>query len=204
MRILLLFFFAFFSICGEAKAAEKESVHQVYFSPNEDLSLRLIHLIDREKKEVIASTFVFSHREIASALLRAAKRGVAVHLLIDPTAITGKVPFGELADSGVNVYVWKGVEGAAKKRYPAVMHNKFCVFGGEILWTGSFNFTYAAAKSNCENVIVVRSKNLAGIYQKQFFELLNLGALTLNEYGKWQLSDKPTIKKGKNGRPLAA
>lgn len=37
----------------------------------------------------------------------------------------------------------------------AIMHNKYMIIDGQVLQTGSFNYSYAAEYKNAENVIVV-------------------------------------------------
>lgn len=49
-----------------------------------------------------------------------------------------------------------------------LMHNKFCVFDGETVWTGSWNPT-KGKKAN--NVVIVQSKALAKNYLDEFDEL---------------------------------
>jgi phosphatidylserine/phosphatidylglycerophosphate/cardiolipin synthase-like enzyme len=42
------------------------------------------------------------------------------------------------------------------------------VIDGETVITGSFNFTNQAEKSNAENLLVIRSKELAEVYGKNW------------------------------------
>ncbi|MCM2325369.1 MAG: phospholipase D-like domain-containing protein [Candidatus Woesearchaeota archaeon] len=53
----------------------------------------------------------------------------------------------------------------------ALMHNKFCVFDGEYVWTGSFNPTLRGNYNNNENAVLIRSKALAENYLAEFYEL---------------------------------
>jgi len=46
----------------------------------------------------------------------------------------------------------------------AIAHNKVMVIDGETVITGSFNFTKAAKERNAENLLVIRSKELAAKY----------------------------------------
>jgi phosphatidylserine/phosphatidylglycerophosphate/cardiolipin synthase-like enzyme len=46
----------------------------------------------------------------------------------------------------------------------AISHNKVMVIDGEIVITGSFNFTKAAQEKNAENVLIIRDKALAAQY----------------------------------------
>ena len=76
----------------------------------------------------------------------------------------------------------------AKVRSPSVirtkskglMHNKFCVFDGKTVWTGSFN-PIKSNKKVYDNVIIINSTLLAGNYLREFEELkANKSAPTRN------------------------
>ena len=45
-----------------------------------------------------------------------------------------------------------------------IAHNKIMVIDGQAVITGSFNFTKAAEEGNAENLLVIRSPDLAGKY----------------------------------------
>ena len=46
----------------------------------------------------------------------------------------------------------------------AIAHNKITVIDGEVVITGSFNFTKAAEEHNAENLLVIRDQGLAEKY----------------------------------------
>lgn len=53
------------------------------------------------------------------------------------------------------------------------MHNKFCVFDGKIVWTGSFNPTKNCNFKNNNNAVAVYSEILAENYEEEFQEMLS-------------------------------
>ena len=53
------------------------------------------------------------------------------------------------------------------------MHNKFCIFDGSILITGSYNWTYSAESRNAENIIITDEENVCEDYTKYFSDLWN-------------------------------
>jgi len=57
-----------------------------------------------------------------------------------------------------------------KKKSSGLMHNKFCVFNDEIVWTGSFN-PVKTNKKIFDDVIIINSTNLASNYLEEFEEL---------------------------------
>jgi phosphatidylserine/phosphatidylglycerophosphate/cardiolipin synthase-like enzyme len=54
---------------------------------------------------------------------------------------------------------------------PNYMHNKFCIIDDNIVTTGSFNPTDNDAYKNNNNLVIVKSKNLASNYNEEFKEM---------------------------------
>ena len=50
----------------------------------------------------------------------------------------------------------------------AIAHNKIMIIDGEIVITGSFNFTKSAEERNAENLLVIRDRTLADKYTKNW------------------------------------
>jgi phosphatidylserine/phosphatidylglycerophosphate/cardiolipin synthase-like enzyme len=46
----------------------------------------------------------------------------------------------------------------------AIAYNKIMIIDGSTLITGAFNFTKAAGKKNAVKLLIIKSKELAGIY----------------------------------------
>ncbi|MBS3132724.1 hypothetical protein J4470_01165 [Candidatus Woesearchaeota archaeon] len=57
---------------------------------------------------------------------------------------------------------------AVKRKSTGLMHNKFCVFDGRVVWTGSFNPT---SRNSYDDVIIINSTLLANNYLDEFAEL---------------------------------
>jgi phosphatidylserine/phosphatidylglycerophosphate/cardiolipin synthase-like enzyme len=53
------------------------------------------------------------------------------------------------------------------------MHNKYAIIDNEYVITGSFNWSDHAIKYNNENLIILKSKDLAQTYNDNFSELWN-------------------------------
>lgn len=60
-----------------------------------------------------------------------------------------------LSNSGIPVFI---------DAIHAIAHNKIMIIDDEIVITGSFNFTKAAEEKNAENLLVIKSKELAKEY----------------------------------------
>src|SRR3989338_8975348 len=61
------------------------------------------------------------------------------------------------------------VDDATIEKGSALMHNKFCVIGDDLVWTGSWNPSQEMTIAN--NVVLVQSKTLASAYRSELEEL---------------------------------
>ena len=126
------------------------------FTPGDDAAGLIIGAIGQAQREVLVQAFSFTHRGIASALIAARKRGVAVKVIADREQTErmerGKVAW--MADAGVPVWL-DGEHQSA--------HNKVMVIDAgspsAVLVTGSYNFTDAAQYKNAENLLLLRGND---------------------------------------------
>jgi phosphatidylserine/phosphatidylglycerophosphate/cardiolipin synthase-like enzyme len=108
------------------------------------------------KQTVYVQAYSFTSAPIAKALVEAHKRGVKVQVILDKSRRTEKYSSADfVAHAGIPVQI-----DAAH----AITHNKVMVIDGETVISGSFNFTKAAEERNAENLLVIRSKDLAAKY----------------------------------------
>lgn len=129
---------------------------EVYFSPRGGCTEAVVNELNSARKSVLVQAYSFTSAPIAGALLEAHKRGVKVEVILDKSQETEKYSEADfLANTGVSVRI------DAKH---AIAHNKIMVIDDATVITGSFNFTKAAEQSNAENLLVIRSPELAGVY----------------------------------------
>jgi len=129
---------------------------QVYFSPNGGATDAIIQEIGKAKLEILVQAYSFTSQPIAKALLSAYKRGVKVQAILDKSQRSGKYTSAAfLANVGIPTYIDSA---------HAIAHNKVIVIDRETVITGSFNFTRAAEERNSENLLVIKSKDLARPY----------------------------------------
>lgn len=181
MGIFQLLFFIFCWIAAPLQSSAVTSHAVVYFSPDDQLDHRLIEEIERESHSIYVCTYNFTHRSIAKALIEAKKRGVEVEVIVDRFSVKNKAPLQKLAEAGILVYVWTP-DLKRKMEHRPLMHNKFCVFGRERVWTGSFNLTYEASKIHQENVLVLQDAALAAAYLGQFNTIKLRACIPLSSY----------------------
>jgi len=98
----------------------------------------------------------------SQALLRAHQRGVAVRVVMDAkSASSNQYVMGLLQQEKVAVRL-DGKHGIA--------HNKVMVIDDAVVITGSFNFTNSAATRNAENVLILKSPELAQRYKADWLK----------------------------------
>ena len=193
--IRLLFFFVALIFGGWIYATDV----QVFFSPKDNVATHLIDRIDNEEKQVLVAVYCLSHRGVSDALIRAKRRGVQVEVIVDPFSLYSKMALGKLTHAKVDLSVWdeklsvpiRGGKAMQHGGRRPLMHNKFCVFGDSVVWTGSFNFTYDATYAHRENVVVIEDEKLAACYIREFQEIKKLGARPFTEF----MSHYPKKKK---------
>ena len=133
---------------------------QVYFSPRGGCTDAIINEIDQAKSEVLVQAFSFTSARIAKALLKAYKRGVKVEVILDKSQRSERYSSATFFS---NQRIPTFIDG-----YHTIAHNKIMIIDRQVVITGSFNFTKAAEESNAENLIIIRSKELAGVYLKNW------------------------------------
>ncbi len=124
-----------------------EARTDVFFTPSPDCEIHIAAAADRAERSVDAAVYALTNARIAAALKRAAERGVTVRILADRLQAAGRFSrVAELRGAGVDVHVHFGYK---------TEHNKFAVFDGKSVVTGSYNWTENASRNNSENCLFV-------------------------------------------------
>lgn len=135
---------------------------QVYFSPKGGATEAIIKELGHAKTEVLIQAYSFTSAPISKALLDAAHRGVKVVAVLDKSNVRAKYTAADaLAKRGIPVYIDDKHQ---------IAHNKIIIIDRETIITGSFNFSKAAEETNAENLLVLKNKQLAEVYLKNFAE----------------------------------
>ena len=114
---------------------------------------------------VVADCVDESAADEAKALIEAHKRGVKVAAILDKSQRTAKYTSATfLANMRIPTYI------DAKH---AIAHNKVIVIDGAVTITGSFNFTKAAEEKNAENLLIIRSREIAKAYRENWHDHLS-------------------------------
>jgi phosphatidylserine/phosphatidylglycerophosphate/cardiolipin synthase-like enzyme len=132
-----------------------------YFSPSGGCTDAVVNAIRQARQQILVQAYSFTSAPIASALVEAHARGVAVFIVLDKSQRTEQYSGADyVAHSGIPTYI-----DAAH----AIAHNKIMLIDGQTIITGSFNFTKNAEESNAENLLVIRNRpDLYQAYENNF------------------------------------
>ncbi|MDF2690569.1 MAG: phospholipase [Gammaproteobacteria bacterium] len=127
---------------------------QVCFTPNQNCTALIVQQIDSAQKNIWVQAYSFTSYPIGDALVRAAKRGVNVQVILD------KSNFEPGTHTSAYYLIRHGIKVWDDNRLN-IAHNKVMIFDSSTVETGSFNYTYAAQNDNAENVLIVNNPELA-------------------------------------------
>jgi phosphatidylserine/phosphatidylglycerophosphate/cardiolipin synthase-like enzyme len=129
---------------------------EVHFSPSGGCTAAVVKELAAAKTSIQVQAYSFTSTPIAAALVEAHKRGVKVDVLLDKSQRTEKYSVADyLSHAGIAVQI---------DSVHAIAHSKVMVIDAATVITGSFNFTKAAEESNAENLVVIRSTEVAAKY----------------------------------------
>jgi phosphatidylserine/phosphatidylglycerophosphate/cardiolipin synthase-like enzyme len=129
---------------------------------------KLIGYINQAQRTIHIASFEFNLTPVAEALIAAHKRGVEVQWVTDDEngigadQEDGHGQFAMLKKAGIKV---------RDDGRGALMHDKFWIFDGQIVWTGSTNITVNCNFRNNNNVLVIHSPDVAAMYEREFAEM---------------------------------
>ncbi len=135
---------------------------RVYFCPEDGCSHVVIRWIERANESVDVAMYSFTLDSIGEALVRAAERGVRVRVILERDQVNQYSEYSRLRDAGIDVVLDSNAH---------LMHDKFAVIDGKVVLTGSFNWSLSADRYNDENLLILRSGDLASEYESEFDEM---------------------------------
>jgi phosphatidylserine/phosphatidylglycerophosphate/cardiolipin synthase-like enzyme len=142
----------------------KKGIIAVYFSPGEDCSKQIEYYISKTKKTLDICVYSLSDDKIRDQVLEALKRKVKIRIITDVQQAAQSVSDDEFYErAGIPVI---------RYRDKGFMHNKFAIFDGEVMVTGSYNWT-KHAHENDENMVVISDKKCIKMFQDRFELLWN-------------------------------
>lgn len=117
--------------------------------------------IDSARLTLDVAIYSMSLRTVRDALIRAHERGVQVRVVMESDNMDRSAPQA-LIDAGIPVL---------GDRREGLMHDKFIVIDRTEVWLGSMNYTYSGAYEDNNQLILIRSVEMAENYTKEFEEM---------------------------------
>lgn len=146
----------------------------------------ILQLLDSATTRITLVSFaVYRIPNISQALIRAAKRGVKLTIIIEtPDKIQGEGEYSTIRALGddvaacSSVYYWpKENRKSGDNNKAGILHVKCAVSDGEWLFLSSANLTQQAFTINMELGMLVRGGPMAGRVEQQFDQLIQSGQL---------------------------
>ncbi|MDT8718293.1 DUF1669 domain-containing protein [Clostridium sp. 19966] len=128
---------------------------------------QLISLIDSSKSSLDIAIYSLTKKEIVNAIAEASKRGVKVRVITDNQESSSKSEKSQLS------ILKKEKVPVEINRHAGLMHLKVTIVDNQLVTTGSYNYTDAASKINDEVLVVIKNKNIAEEFEKQFNRMFN-------------------------------
>jgi len=134
----------------------------VYFSPKGGCENVILKWIKSANKSIHVLIYSFTLDSISEELINAYRRGVDVKVVFEKSQIGQGSEYQRLKKAEVPV---------RNDTNPRYMHNKVMIIDGGIVFTGSYNWSMNAEKYNNENLIIIRSRKIAEIFERKFEEI---------------------------------
>lgn len=159
--------------------------YQIYFSrPQDPLSgtykggpdVNLVEAMDNAQFSIDIAIYHLNLWSVRDALIRANRRGVDVRVVVDDVH-SDETEIAALEREGIEVVSDRG---------PHLMHHKFVLIDRIEVWTGSMNLTVDGVYRNNNNLLRVRSRDVAENYLREFEEMF-----IQKRFGSSSLADTP-------------
>ncbi len=132
----------------------------VLFSPEDDVTLNLVDVLDNAQTSIRFMAFSFTDDDLGDLLLFKHQEGVDVKGIFEKRA--SETQYSELTKLYCN-----GLD-VRQDGNPGVLHHKVWIVDDLLVLTGSFNFSGNANKSNDENVLLITDFGIAANYLEEF------------------------------------
>lgn len=147
--------FSWYAVYFTEQSKEKQNAYQG--GPDAPL----VDSIDRSRLSVEMAVDTLNLWSVRDALIDAHQRGVVIRVVVDSDN-HDNAEIQELEEAGIPV---------SEDGRDGYMHDKFVIIDRAEIWTGSMNFTLNGAYRSDNNLIRIRSPELAQAYLREFEEM---------------------------------
>ena len=136
---------------------------EIYFSPQDKTSIRIIELIDNANEYIYIPAYLITHKGITQALINAHKRGIDIKIILDANnCAMKKSTHKQLRGAGIQVKI---------ENYAGKLHSKTMIIDNKYLVIGSMNFSNSGENKNDENTLIIENQDFAKNYRNFFLYL---------------------------------
>ncbi|KAJ2601165.1 hypothetical protein GGF39_001406 [Coemansia sp. RSA 1721] len=136
-----------------------------YFFPSEESFRALINFIGSAKSSLDICVFNITDNEVTRAIGEAKERGVDVRIITDDEQLKCQ---GNDVERMRDQY---GIPFKTDSDPSKFMHSKFAIIDKRAVWSGSYNWTVSARRSNNESAICTNDPTTAQSYSEEFEKL---------------------------------
>jgi phosphatidylserine/phosphatidylglycerophosphate/cardiolipin synthase-like enzyme len=121
-------------------------------------------LITQAGRSIDVAVYRFNNPKLVGAIAGALQRGIRIRLVLDRNKYEESASTRSLfATAKIPFRVRYGRSGPGSK-----MHHKFAIIDGDVLVTGSYNWTLESEEQNYENLLILRHPEQLAMYQEEF------------------------------------
>jgi len=137
------------------------SLIEIYFSPQDGTLAHILEVVSTAQESINFLAYSFTSDELAEALIERAGAGVTVKGVFDEDQYHSNT--GTEFDRLVNASIDVRLDGNER-----LMHHKVIIVDGEIVITGSYNFSNNAEYNNDENTLIIHNQDIARQFMENF------------------------------------
>jgi len=134
---------------------------ETYFSPDDGVAAHILNLLNDAKESIHFMAFSFTSDELGAVIREKAAEGLTVAGVMEAEQVKSNIgtEFDPFAHTRLDVHL-DGNDG--------LMHHKIMIIDGEIVITGSYNFSRSAETRNDENMIFIYNREIAELFLQEF------------------------------------
>ena len=135
---------------------------EVYFSPDDGVAQHILDQINAAQANIDFLAYSFTSDDIGEAMRTQALAGITLAGVFEKTQVASSKAYSEydpMRAAGLDVWL---------DANPRNMHNKVILIDGQVVITGSYNFSASAEKTNDENLMIIHNSDIASLYMADF------------------------------------
>ena len=138
-----------------------------YFAPEDGVEKAVVAKLAEAQQQIAFMAFVFTSEPIAEIMGKRLAAGATVRGVVEKRSAGSNYSRHKyLNERGADIYI---------DGNPNTMHHKVIVVDGELVMTGSYNFSASAEEKNDENLIMIHSPEIAAIFLEEIDRVIAAG-----------------------------